>query len=157
MYNTLEKMASFYDQIKILIYTLFIFLNIPIDAVKILVAMLLLDTILGLIKSIKLKHKLTFKKLLWGMVSKMALLLFPMVLALMGKGLNYDLTSFPLIIMDLLIVSEGFSVIGNIQSIRTGEEVESMDIVSIIIRATREGLKKVMDKLLSALGVEKKD
>lgn len=151
----ITRVSSIYEQAKLSIYGIFIYLNIPIDAVKVLVIMIAIDTVLGLIKAVKLKSTITFRKLMCGMVSKVTLLTFPMILALMGKGLDYDLTSFPVIIMDILIISEGFSAFGNIQAIRTGKPVESMDIVSTLIKAIRVGLKKVLDRLLAAIGIEK--
>ena len=46
---------------------------------------MMIDTFLGIIKALKLGEKFSFKYLTWGLLTKMILLLIPMIVALVAK------------------------------------------------------------------------
>lgn len=141
--------ADFWQEIKTAIYLLFVFLNIDMDIVKILSALMLIDTSLGIMKSLYLKElKFTFKKLLWGIVSKSTILLIPMLLALVSLGVGYDFKWIVDIVLKILIVSEAISSITNILSMKEKKNIENTDYVSKLLHAIRDFLKKTIEKLI---------
>lgn len=141
--------ADFWQEIKTAIYLLFAFLNIDMDIVKILSILMLIDTSLGILKSLYLKElKFTFKKLLWGIVSKSTILLIPMLLALVSLGVGYDFKWIVDIVLKILIVSEAISSITNILSMKEKKNIENTDYVSKILHAIRDFLKKTIEKLI---------
>lgn len=110
---------------------------------------MLIDTSLGILKSLYLKElKFTFKKLLWGIVSKSTILLIPMLLALVSLGVGYDFKWIVDIVLKILIVSEAISSITNILSMKEKKNIENTDYVSKILHAIRDFLKKTIEKLI---------
>lgn len=142
------KISEYSNEIKFLFYGIFIYLEIDVEIVKVLFYLMLIDTFLGIIKTIVLINAFSFKKLALGFVSKLAVLLIPTALALMSKGLNYNFKWFVTIVMDLLIVSDGISIISNIIAIKTKKEVENFDAVTLILKSIRNCLIQVFKRLL---------
>mgnify|MGYP003607286804 FL=1 len=116
--------------------------------VKVLFYLMVMDTFLGVIKTIVLNDQFSFKKLVLGFVSKLAVLLVPTALALMSKGLNYNFKWFVTIVMDLLIVSDGISIISNSIAINTKKEVENFDAMTLMLKLIRNRLVQLFKRLL---------
>lgn len=66
----------------------------------------------------------------------------------MSKGLNYNFKWFVTVVMDLLIVSDGISIISNIIAIKTKKEVENFDAMTLILKSIRNRLIQLFKKLL---------
>ena len=145
------KFGTIIKALKAAIYGLFIFLGIPMDLVHTLSILMGVDTTLGIAKALKLGEKVSFKILLWGMITKVAVLIIPMVLALIAKGLGFDFIWFIMTVMNVLIVSEGFSCITNILSIKTGQKIENTDYVTGLLKAIRKGLAGIIKRLLDKI------
>jgi hypothetical protein len=144
----MQKISEYADAIKLLLYGIFIYLEMDTGIVKVLFYLMVMDTFLGIIKTIVLDNVFSFKKLALGFVSKLAVLLIPTALALMSIGLNYNFKWFVTIVMDLLIVSDGISIISNIIAIKTKKEIENFDAVTLILKSVRNGLIQLFKKLL---------
>ncbi len=144
-------MENLFNFAKGVIYALFIYLGIKTGIVKILFYLMLLDTVLGIVKAIRLEYKFSFKRLAWGMVSKLTILIIPMVVALIGKGFSFDLNYFVVAVMNIIIVSEGISCITNIISIRTKKQIENSDYITLLLYSIRRGLMKIVTKLLGVV------
>lgn len=156
--NKRMNVSDFFDQshevvgsIKMAIYLFFAYLGIDGGVVEILFILMCLDTVLGAVKAVRLGNKFSFKKLLWGMVTKISVLIIPMVIALVAKGLSFDFKWFVLAVLNILIVAEGFSAISNILSIRTKKNVENTDFISMLLKAIRKGLTAIIHKLLGQI------
>ena len=70
--------------------------------------------ITGIIKVLKINPKsFSFKVLLWGFISKMGILIIPLIVALLMKGIGQDMgASFGvMLVIKILIVSEFISSI----------------------------------------------
>ena len=147
----INKVLEHANEIKLLVYGMFIYLEMEVEIVKILFFLMVIDTVLGVIKTIVLNKTFSFKTLALGFVSKLAVLLIPMALALMSKGLNYDFKWFVTLVMDLLIVSDGISIFSNAIAIKSKKEVENFDAITQILRATRMALIALFKKFLSNL------
>jgi toxin secretion/phage lysis holin len=146
-----NKIEDYSNEFKFFIYTIFIYLDMDIEIVKILFFLMVLDTFLGIIKAIILNNIFSFKKMALGFVSKLAILLIPVALALMSKGLNYNFEWFVTIVIDLLIVSDGISIFSNILAIKTKKEVENFDALTKTLKAIRNMLIMLFKKLLNSI------
>ena len=143
-------LGDFWNEFKILIYTLFALLNIDFDIVKVLVVLMCIDTILGSIKAVYVaKYEFTFKKLLWGIVTKSLILLIPMILGLTALGLGYDFRFLIDVVLKIFIVSEAVSALTNILSIRKKKPIENTDFISQLLHNIRAFLIKKIELFIS--------
>jgi hypothetical protein len=147
----LESTEEVITIVKVSIYTFFIYLGIEVDIVKVLFALMFLDTALGMIKAGVLKQAITFEKLLLGIITKLSVLIIPMVIALVAKGLSFDFHWFVLAILNILIVAEGFSSIGNILSIKSKKRVENVDFITLLLKVIRKGLGNMAKRSLAVV------
>ncbi|MEM0575180.1 phage holin family protein [Flavobacterium polysaccharolyticum] len=143
-----QKISEYLNEIKLLLYGIFMYLEMDTGIVKVLFYLMVMDTFLGVIKTIVLNDQFSFKKLVIGFVSKLAVLLVPTALALMSKGLNYNFKWFVTIVMDLLIVSDGISIISNSIAIKTKKEVENFDAMTLMLKLIRNRLVQLFKRLL---------
>lgn len=150
-------LSEYWQEIKTIIYIAFAFLNIDMNTVKILSILMAIDTTLGVIKSMYLKElRFTFKKLLWGLVSKSTVLLIPMLLALVSLGLGYNFKWVMELVLKILIVSEAISSITNILSIKEEKNIENTDYVSRLLYTIRDSLKNKMKNFIEKIEDEGK-
>ena len=116
---------------------------------------MVIDSILGIIKALRLDEKVSIKILVWGIITKLLLLVIPMTVALIAKGLSFDLTQFVVIIIDIIVVSEGISIITNIISIKTKQQLENTDFITKLLISIKNVLTFAMKKLFKAIDDEK--
>lgn len=129
---------NFWNQIKTLIYGLFVYLKIDTEPILVLTVLMCIDTLLGIIKVIRLKpNTFSAKDLFLGFGSKLAFLLLPLTLALIGKNLHYDFTMLVVVAIKILTISEGISIISNLISIKTKKEIENYDIITGFLKYIR--------------------
>lgn len=147
----MHKISEYSNELKLLLYGIFIYLEIDQEIVKVLFYLMVIDTFLGIIKTFVLNNIFTFNKLALGFVSKLAVLLIPTALALMSKGLNYNFKWFVTLVMNLLIVSDGISIISNIIAIKTKKEVENFDAMTLLLKSIRNGLIQFFKKLITTI------
>lgn len=156
-----DLVSKYGNEIKSLIYSAFVFLNINTDVVKALLWLMLADTAFGICKSIVMKRPFKFPILFEGFISKIMILLIPMVLALIGKGLGYDFKILPDTAMKILVVAEGISIFKSFYVIRTKKEPEDVDIITMLIISIRKGLMSLINfwlkKVENPIIVENKD
>lgn len=146
-----EKILDCPNEVKILIYSFFVYIDIDIELLKVLFCLMLIDTFLGVIKVIVLEKTFYFKKLILGFVSKLAVLVIPMSLNLMGKGLNYDFNWFITLVIDLLIVSDGISIFSNVIAIKTKQEVKNFDALTKLLKTVRCSLINLFKRFLDTI------
>ena len=138
-------------ELKTATYLMFISLNIDIDIVKIIMWLMLFDTIFGIIKAVVLKDEISKGILFFGLITKMLILTIPMVLALVGKGLGYDFTPLVNSVMKILVLAEGFSIISSMYSIKTKERVKDVDIISLLLSSLRKMIMETINILLKKI------
>ena len=111
-------------------------------SVMILTIFLMIDVTTGLISSVRMGgwKKLSSRTLSFGIIFKMLTLLIPLVVVWTGKGIGLDLMIFAVWAINLLIVSEALSIIGNIYTIKTGEPVKELDAVNLILTKFKKTL-----------------
>ena len=147
-------MAAKLNELKALLYALFIYLGIKTGIVEILFYLMIIDSILGILKALRLGNKFSFVILGYGMISKLTILIVPMIVALVGKGLQMDFTYFVIATINILIVNEGISCITNILTIRTKKQIENTDFMTKFIELIRGYFISIMNGLFNAIDKE---
>lgn len=147
----LETPEGMLESAKVSLYALFIYLGIDINVTGVLFALMMIDTLLGVIKVFTLKEQFTFRRLLWGFVTKISILTIPLTVALMAKGVSLDMKPFVVVVMDILIVAEAFSIFTNMLSIRSRQKIENRDFVTILITKLRDLMARIVDRLFGNL------
>lgn len=150
--ETSETLGHYWQEIKLGLYFIFGVLSVDINIVKWLSILMVIDTVLGVAKAVYVhKLKFTFKKLLWGIVSKATILLIPMILALVALALGFDFKWLVEIVLKILVVSEAISSITNILSIKERKNIENTDYISKLLHAIRYFFARYLDKLFEKL------
>lgn len=132
-----------YNFIVVLISSMLAYLNIEKEPMMLLSILLVIDYFTGLHKAKTLGHSITSNKMKYGVVSKLLLLLVPIVIAIGAKSVGTDFEYALLVGINILIISEIYSIIGNIYSSRTKEELPEWDAVAIIGKKIRTFLIKL--------------
>ena len=132
-----------YNFIVVLISSVLAYLNIEKEQMMLLAILLVIDYLTGLYKARMLGHSITSNKMKYGCISKLLLLLVPIVLAIGAKSAGADFGFALLVGINILIISEIYSIIGNIYSSRTKEELPEWDAVSIIGKKIRNTLLRI--------------
>jgi toxin secretion/phage lysis holin len=157
MESIFERLTEYSLGFKGFIYGLFVFLDMDVDVVKILAILMGIDTFLGMVKAIRLNKKISFNVLLLGMISKLSILILPMILALIAKALHFDFTWFVSAVLNILVLSEGISAITNILSIRQKKEIKNEDFITKLLYAIRSAYGTLIDRAFKAINPEDKE
>lgn len=159
----MDSTLTFYDKfvaglatVKTFLYGIFMFLDIDVNIVKILAILMAIDTVLGIFKAIRLKKKVSFKILIFGMITKVSVLIVPMVLALTAKALSFDFSWFVNAVLNILVLSEAFSAITNVLSIKEGKPIENADFITKLLHTIRLGLGNMINRLFNTINPEDK-
>lgn len=120
------------------------YLGIDKEKLAILAILMSIDMVTGTIKAYVTKTDITSRRWVAGFLSKMVVLLVPFTIALMAKGVDFDIKWFVGLCISILVVAEAYSIVGNIHTIKTGEVVREIDAVSAIVQA----LRKIFENLL---------
>lgn len=139
------------------LYGIFIFLDMDVDVVKILAILMAIDTGLGIVKAIRLGNKVSFGRLLMGMITKLSILILPMILALVAKALEFDFTWFVNAVLNILVLSEAFSSVTNIIAIKEKRDIQNTDFVTKLLYAVRNGLSTLIDRAFKVINPEDKN
>jgi len=144
-----KGLAEYWYELKAFLYLIFVSLSIDIDIAKTLSLLMIIDTVLGVSKTLRIK-KITFdfKELLWGIVSKCTVILIPILLAVTALGLGFDFTLLVNVVFKILIVNETISALTNILSIKKRKNIKNTDYVSLLIYKLKNFLKNIVNKLL---------
>jgi len=124
--------------------TLMQYLEIDAEVVLIFAVLLIVDIITGWFKVLSLGNKPKSWRLANGIISKLVLLFIPIVVALGAKAIHVDLSWLFYVVLDALILSEVYSIIGNIYTINTKKVAEEYDVLSKILKLIRNTLNKLL-------------
>ena len=124
------------------------YLGLVPESVAILAGLIVLDIVTGIIKSGILYgwRSIRSSRLASGTLSKMLLILIPASLAFAGKGINVDLSLIAQSSITVLVLSQAYSIIGNIHAVQTRTEKNEFDAVAFIMRSLRDVLERFMEK-----------
>lgn len=156
-----KKMKGLMEATKLGLYGAFAYLDIPIEIFTILITFIGIDTFLGALASIRMGKDFNFKVLLWGFCLKMGILLLPLIVALLAKGLQMDFTLLVVLTIKILTVAEFYSCAGNIYTIKNKKRVDKIDFVSMLLITFRKFAKKFiqnsLDKIEKSADCKNKD
>ena len=107
-------------------------------------SLMILDIITGWLKTLAVGEKPESWRLANGIISKAVLIIVPLVMALSLKALHIDGEIIFYVVIDALILSEVYSIFGNVYTIRTGKYAEEYDVMSKLLRLIRTTLNKLL-------------
>ena len=113
------------------------YLEISQEPFTLFALLLIIDYITGLTKAKTLGQTITSNKMKYGLISKLSLIIVPLVVAIGAKALGADSHYILSSGMYILILSEVYSIIGNIYSTRTKEEFPEYDALATIGKQIR--------------------
>ena len=113
------------------------YLEISQEPFTIFAILLVIDYITGVWKAKTLGISITSNKMKYGLISKLSLLIIPIVLAMGAKATGADYHYILLSGMYILVLSEVYSIIGNIYCMNTGEELPEYDAVAMLGKQIR--------------------
>lgn len=113
------------------------YLEISQEPFTIFAILLVIDYITGVWKAKTLGISITSNKMKYGLISKLSLLIIPIVLAMGAKATGADYHYILLSGMYILILSEIYSIIGNVYCMNTGEELPEYDAVAMLGKQIR--------------------
>jgi phage-related holin len=85
-------------------------------------------------------------KFIAGITSKLLVLIVPLVVVWAGRGAGVDLLFLAKGALAMLVLGEAYSILGNINSIRLGQDIVEFDVISSILCT----VQKVIERLLAA-------
>jgi hypothetical protein len=146
-----SEMPWLVNFVKWCFYGVFVFLDINQYQSSILLIFMALDTCFGMAKSKRLGIPLEWSVLWIGVMCKFVLLVVPMLVALLGKGLGYDFKILVDVVMKAIILNEFISCITNIISIRTKKNVKNKDFISMLLNGLRDMGIRMFESMLSTV------
>lgn len=122
------------------------YLGLTPISLYVLSALIVVDVFTGVVKSGVIHGWKSIKSSVAqrGIIAKCFLMLAPLTLALAGRGLGFSTSVLAQSTLNLLILSEAYSIIGNINAVRTGEDKIEFDAVAFVLSKVREGLKRII-------------
>ncbi|QDF29003.1 phage holin family protein [Halarcobacter anaerophilus] len=123
-----------YNGSAIAVSSFFVYLGLDKEAILFFAVLLLIDYITGLGKALAIKESITSNKMKYGILSKLSLLIIPITVAIAGKSANVDMTYIIYASMNVLVLSEVYSIIANIYSMRTHKELPEFDVTRLLAR-----------------------
>lgn len=119
--------------------------GLPAEPAAILAVLMCVDFVAGISKSRVTGTPVTSHRIKVGAISKCGVMTVPLVMALTAKGLGADFNWLVSWTVSVLILSETYSIVANIYTIRTGKIAPEWDAISFILarlRAVIENLDK---------------
>lgn len=110
--------------------------------------LMMIDFVTGVAASIRINgiQSITSKIMTAGAVSKLLIILIPIIILIAGKGVGLDVVKYVQSGIAILVLSETYSNIGNIQSYLTGVRVPEGDAVSTLLTNIRKIILKVLNE-----------
>lgn len=117
-------------------------------SILVLTIFLIVDVLTGIIASVRVDgiRKLSSRTLSFGILFKFLILLVPLIVVWTGIGIGIDLLVFAVWSINMLIVSEALSILGNISTIKTGQHVQEVDAVNIVFKKIRKLLISFLER-----------
>lgn len=122
------------------------YLGITSVSVEVLAGLIVTDVVCGILKAGTVFgwQSVRSSVLQRGVIAKALVMIVPMVLALVGRGVGIDVGFLAQSTINVLILSEAYSIIGNIYAIRTGNAKVEFDAVAYVLSSVKNILKKII-------------
>lgn len=108
---------------------IFMILNISVEQVGFLLGLVFVDSFFGIVREIKLKAPLSWERFIWGITSKLAILLIPFLIATFALIFKVNLVYLVQMFIYIIAANDVISVITNIASIRSGIRYKNVDFI----------------------------
>ena len=131
---------------------IFVTLNIPIEQVGFLLGLVFVDSFFGVIREVKLKSPLSWEKFIWGITSKLAIMLIPFVIATFGLVFKVQLVYLVQLFIYIIAANDVISVITNISSIRSGVRYKNVDFIEKAIHYLTNIFTNMVNNILKNNG-----
>lgn len=120
-------------------YFMAIFVSLNSESYGVLGVLMLVDTVTGVIRSgvVHGWRSITSHAASSGILAKGLMILVPFLIAITGHGLGFDLKFIAKATLNVMILSELYSILSNIQSIRIRQDVQEFDAVTYILSFLR--------------------
>ena len=117
----------------------------------------MIDIFTAVLREVVVKGGRFRSRTLWvGLASKGLLILIPMMLVLVGKGIGLELKWLAELSLSVLILAEFYSTLGNIVQIRKNDKsIDEQDAVTMLIKGIEGIIKDIITTLLSRLKNDK--
>ena len=125
---------------------LFEYLQLDHEKLSILAVLMGIDILCGVVKARSQEKPITSQRLMIGFGSKLLILLIPFVIALLARGVEFDINWFVKLCITVFIIAEVYSILGNIYTVRSGKEVEQIDTISYLLKIVEKFLMKTLGK-----------
>ena len=142
----MEKQSTALNLFLLPLASLVQFLEIDAKKLSILVVLMCIDMLTGTFKAYRTKENITSRRWIAGFLSKLVVLLVPFTIALMAKGVYFDVKWFIGFSLSIMVIAEAYSILGNIYTFKTGEAVAEIDAVSAIIKVLRNFLENMIER-----------
>lgn len=136
---------------------IFVLSGLNKDIVYILGVFIMIDIFTAVLREVVVKGGRFRSRTLWvGLASKGLLILIPLMLVFVGKGIGLDLKWLAELSLSVLILAEFYSTLGNIVQIRKNDKsIDEQDAVTMLIKGIEHIIKDIITTLLSRLKNEK--
>jgi hypothetical protein len=116
------------------------------QAIVILGVLMILDVITGIARSGTVSgwRSITSMRLSAGVIAKLLMMIIPLVIAIAGIGAGIDLAFVASSSLSILIMSEAYSVLGNIYGVATKKQAVEFDAIGYILGRFREILEAML-------------
>jgi len=121
------------------------FLDISVQSMFLYFVLLIMDLVSGVIASFVLYESVTFSRFYSGILTKILLLMIPIVVAILVKIQGDSLLWFITWVILVLAASEGISFVNNVQKARRKKPLPEFDGISLISTKLRELLERLFD------------
>jgi len=119
------------------------------ELVSILAVLLTVDTVTGIVRECAI-GKLKSRDITKGIASKILLMCVPFVLVLVGKGAGVDMSPIAKLVLSTFIVSEGYSIIGNIVQVRMKDKgIGEQDAVTMLLVRAQDIVKSLLESTMT--------
>ena len=142
----MEKQSTALNLFLLPLASLVQFLEIDAKKLSILVVLMCIDMLTGTFKAYRIKENITSRRWIAGFLSKLVVLLVPFTIALMAKGVDFDVKWFIGFSISIMVIAEAYSILGNIYTFKTGEAVAEIDAVSAIIKVLRNFIENMIER-----------
>lgn len=142
----MEKQSTILNTLLLPLASLVAYLGLDAQKLTILIILMCLDMLTGTFKAYRTKENITSRRWIAGFLSKLVVLLVPFTIALMAKGVDFDVKWFIGFSLSIMVIAEAYSILGNIYTFKTGEAVAEIDAVSAIIKVLRNFLENMIER-----------
>ena len=122
------------------------YLNLSPESAAVLGALIVTDVITGVVKAATVNGWRSIRSSVMerGLIAKSLIIIAPITVAVAGRGVGINLSSLAQSIISVLILSEAYSIIGNLYSIRTGQVTHEFDAIAYVLDQIKAMLKKII-------------